>query len=78
LFCKKEEGFWMNRYGNNIHMPLVLIVDNTKIIHAVLGIGKNNNSRIILADEFPGMCNSSISDSGKIDRLKQLEVIQFS
>jgi PhnB protein len=41
--------------------------DNTKIIHAVLRMGKsNNNSRIILADEFPGMCDSSISDGGKI------------
>jgi uncharacterized glyoxalase superfamily protein PhnB len=34
--------------------------DNTKIIHAVLKIGKNDNSRIMLADEFPRMCDSSI------------------
>jgi uncharacterized glyoxalase superfamily protein PhnB len=26
--------------------------DNTKIIHAVLRIGKNNNSGIMLADDF--------------------------
>jgi len=37
--------------------------DDTKIIHAVLRIG--NNSRITLADEFPGMCDSNHSD-GKI------------
>src|ERR687888_2407859 len=41
--------------------------DNTKIIHAVLRGGKNNNSRIMLADEFPGMCDSTLSsDGGKI------------
>ena len=34
--------------------------DDTKIIHAVLRIG--NNSRIMLADEFPGMCDSNHSD----------------
>src|SRR5919197_1481139 len=45
----------------NIDLP----DDNTKIIRAVLRIGKNN-SRMMLADEFPGMCDSNLSDGGKI------------
>ncbi|MFL6402268.1 MAG: VOC family protein [Nitrososphaeraceae archaeon] len=55
--------FYKKVFGATEEYRFTMPDDNTKIIHAVLRIG--NNSRIMLADEFPGMCESNLSD-GKI------------
>jgi PhnB protein len=57
--------FYKKVFGATEEYRFTMPDDNTKIIHAVLRIGKNN-SRIMLADEFPGMCDSNLSDGGKI------------
>src|SRR5919198_3122879 len=58
--------FYKRVFGATEEYRFTMPDDNTKIIHAVLRIGNNNNSRIMLADEFPGMCDSKLSDEGKI------------
>jgi PhnB protein len=55
--------FYKKVFGATEEYRFTMPDDDTKIIHAVLRIG--NNSRIMLADEFPGMCDSNHSD-GKI------------
>src|SRR5919197_3276408 len=57
--------FYKKVFGATEEYRFSMPDDNTKIINAVLRIGKNN-SRIMLADEFPGMCDSNLSDGGKI------------
>jgi uncharacterized glyoxalase superfamily protein PhnB len=52
--------FYKRVFGAAEEYRFTMPDDNTKIIHAVLRIG--NNSRIMLADEFPGMCDSNLSD----------------
>jgi PhnB protein len=49
--------FYKRVFGATEEYRFTMPDDNTKIIHAVLRIGNNNNSRIMLADEFPGMCD---------------------
>ena len=57
--------FYKRVFGATEEYRFTMPDDNTKIIHAVLRIGNNNNSRIMLADEFPGG-DSKLSDAGKI------------
>jgi PhnB protein len=64
--CLDAIEFYKNVFGAVEERRFNMPDDNTKIIHAVVRIGKNNNSRIMLADEFPGMCDSSLSNGGKI------------
>jgi PhnB protein len=64
--CVNAIEFYKKVFGAVEESRFTMPEDNTKIIHTVLKIGKNDNSRIMLADEFPGMCDSSISDGGKI------------
>lgn len=63
--CVKAIEFYKNVFGATEESRFVLPNDNTKIIHAVLKIGKNN-SRIMLADELPGMCDTGLDDGWKI------------
>jgi PhnB protein len=62
--CVNAIEFYKKVFGAREEYRFTMPDDNTKIIHAVLRIG--NHSRIMLADEFPGMCDSSHSDGGKI------------
>jgi PhnB protein len=62
--CVNAIEFYKKVFGAREEYRFTMPDDNTKIIHAVLRIG--NNSRIMLADEFPGMCDSNLSDGGKI------------
>jgi PhnB protein len=55
--------FYKKVFGATEEYRFTMPDDNTKIIHAVIRIGKN--SRIMLADELPGMCDSNLS-YGKI------------
>jgi PhnB protein len=64
--CADAIEFYKKVFGATEEYRFTMPDDNTKIIHAVLRIGKNNNSRIMLADEFPGMCDSGLSDGWKI------------
>jgi PhnB protein len=64
--CVDAIEFYKNVFGAVEESRFNMPDDSTKIIHAVIRIGKNNNSRIMLADEFPGMCDSSLSNGGKI------------
>jgi PhnB protein len=64
--CVDAIEFYKNVFGAVEERRFNMPDDSTKIIHAVVRIGKNNNSRIMLADEFPGMCDSSLSNGGKI------------
>jgi PhnB protein len=54
--------FYKKVFGATEEYRFAMPGDNAKIIHSVLRI---RNSRIMLADEFPGMCDSELSD-GKI------------
>ena len=56
--------FYKRVFGATEEYRFTMPDDNTKIIHAVLRIG--DNSRIMLADEFPGMCDSNPSGGSKI------------
>src|ERR687888_1715988 len=56
--------FYKRVFGATEEYRFTMPDDNTKIIHAVLMIG--DNSRIMLADEFPGMCDSNPSGGSKI------------
>jgi PhnB protein len=62
--CANAIEFYKKVFGAREEYRFTMPDDNIKIIHAVMWIG--NHSRIMLADEFPGMCNSSISDGRKI------------
>ena len=64
--CVNAIEFYKKVFGAREEYRFTMPDDNTKIIHSVLRIGKNNNSRIMLADEFPGMCDSTHSDGLKI------------
>jgi PhnB protein len=65
--CANAIEFYKKVFGAVEERRFTLPNDNTKIIHAVLRMGKNNsNSRILLADEIPGMCESNHADGGKI------------
>jgi PhnB protein len=64
--CVDAIEFYKKVFGAVEEHRFTMPDDNTKIIHAVLRIGKNNDSRIMLADEFPGMCDSGLSDGEKI------------
>jgi PhnB protein len=65
--CIDAIEFYKKVFGATEEYRFTLPNDNTKIIHAVLRMGKNNkNSRILLADEIPGMCESNHADGGKI------------
>src|SRR5919201_2284217 len=64
--CVDAIEFYKKVFGAVEERRFTMPDDNTKIIHAILRIGKNNsNSRIMLADEFPGMCDSSLSNRGE-------------
>jgi PhnB protein len=62
--CVNAIEFYKKVFGAREEYRFTMPDDNTKIIHAVMRIG--NHSRIMLADEFPGMCDSNLSDRGKI------------
>jgi PhnB protein len=65
--CANAIEFYKKVFGAVEERRFTLPNDNTKIIHAVLRMGKNNsNSRILLADEIPGMCESNHANGGKI------------
>ena len=71
--CVDAIEFYKKVFGAVEERRFTMPDDNTKIIHAVLRIGKNNsNSRIMLADEFPGMCDSSLSNGEKIGSPKTI------
>lgn len=55
--CIDAIEFYKKVFGAVEESRFTMPDDNTKIIHAVLRMGKNKNSRIMLADEFPGMCD---------------------
>jgi len=63
--CMKAIEFYKNVFGATEEYRLALPNDNRKIVHAVLKIGKNK-SRIMLADELPGMCDAGLDDGWKI------------
>ena len=62
--CVNAIEFYKKVFGAREEYRFTMPDDNTKIIHAVMRIG--NHSRIMLADEFPGMCDSNLSDGAKI------------
>ncbi len=62
--CINAIEFYKKVFGAREEYRFTMPDDNTKIIHAVMRIG--NHSRIMLADEFPGMCDSNLSDGAKI------------
>ena len=62
--CVNAIEFYKKVFGAREEYRFTMPDDNTKIIHSVMKIG--NHSRIMLADEFPGMCDSNLSDGAKI------------
>ncbi|HEY6883151.1 MAG TPA: VOC family protein [Nitrososphaeraceae archaeon] len=68
--CGNAIEFYKKVFGAREECRFTMPDDNTKIIHAVLRIG--NNSKIILADEFSGMCDSHLSHGGKIGSPKTI------
>jgi PhnB protein len=64
--CVNAIEFYKKVFGAVEEHRFTMPDDNTKIIHLVLRIGKNNSSRIMLADEFPVMCDLTHSDRLKI------------
>jgi PhnB protein len=64
--CVNAIEFYKKVFGAVEEHRFTVPDDDTKIIHTVLRIGKNNSSRIMLADGFPGRCDSTHSDGLKI------------